>query len=65
MERDQKTNQRMIDFATVCGLNWAKRVIYTTTTKIDSTSKSGVMILDEADTIIFEDLLAFYKNTNY
>ena len=55
----------MIEFATVCGLNWAKRVIYTTTTKIDSTSKSGVMILDEADTIIFEDLLAFYKNTNY
>ena len=60
MERDHKTNERMIKFASTCGLDWDKRVIYTTTTKIESANKKGVMILDEADTTVFNDLPSFF-----
>ena len=65
MERDRKANKRIIDFATGCGLDWESRVIYTTTTKINSQTKKGYMILDEVDTLVFKDLSEFFFNTNY
>ena len=65
MNRDLKQNARLINWCNDSGLNWKERVIYQTTTKIDAKEKKGVMILDEADTLIFTDLIQFFQNTNY
>ena len=65
MKRDIKQNQRLAAFAETCGFKWKERVKYQTTSRIDASSKKGVMILDEADTIVFNDLPGFHSNTNY
>ena len=60
MKRDLEQNKMLIDWCNNSGLNWDGRVVYQLTTKIDANQKKGVMILDEADTIIFENLLEFF-----
>ena len=64
-KRDEKQNDRLIKFAKTCGLEWDKYVTYQTSTKIDEKTKKGVMILDEADTLIFSDAATYFNNTNY
>ena len=46
-------------------MNWVKRVTYQLSTKITTKTKQGVMILDEADTIIFPEVGDFFKETKY
>ena len=65
MNRDLKQNAKLIDYAKTCGLSWDKYVHYQTTTKISHAQKKGIMILDEADTQIFDDISQYYSNTAY